>query len=123
MDIAVGRRQLKLSDMIDLETQDFKQNVAPIFYNNNRIIWPPRWNGMDEFTFRLQNGQSVDRMLHEDTREIGDEDHIFNDMYIKENLPSRKDYIAAGGKSKRRKMRYKNTKRRKTRKTKKMRKH
>jgi hypothetical protein len=77
------RTPLLLSDIIDMNEQQLKDVTDPIYYNNIRVVWPPDWNGMDELTFHLDNGESVDVFIYGDTHTIDDgNDEQFNNMEI-----------------------------------------
>lgn len=125
----IGRNRvpLLLSDIISMNTQELKDVRDPIYYNNVRVVWPPDWNGTDELTFTLDNGETVDVFIYGDTQTTGDGDEQFNNMeiaipidgYKELNKSSRTDdLIGMGGK---RKSSSKRRKRRKTRKSRKKR--
>jgi hypothetical protein len=120
----IGRTRvpLLLSDIIDMNQQQLKNVTDPIYYNNIRVVWPPEWNGMDELTFHLDNGESVDVFIYGDTHPIDDgNDEQFNNMEIA--VPIGESYVESKtgtsfnelrGMGGRRSRRHKKTKKRKS---------
>lgn len=81
---ATRRRTLNLNDIIDDETEEFKENVNPIYYNGVRVEWPPERPRIDEFVFTLANGDRIERYHGTD---IDDETGEIEDMEIEESIP------------------------------------
>ena len=121
----IGRTRvpLLLSDIIDMDEQQLRDVTDPIYYNNIRVIWPPDWNGMDELTFHLENGESVDVFIYGDTHTVHEgNNEQFNNMEIA--VPIDESYVEAKpgtsfnelrGMGGRRSRRHKKTKKRKAR--------
>lgn len=87
------RRPLKLIDIMDMSTEEFKDNPGPIYFNGIRIVWPPERTRVDEITFHLENGDQVERYYGED---INDETGLIEDMEIQ--LPNRDERSMGAGK-------------------------
>ena len=83
MDNAIRQReQLLLSDIIDLETGEIKDNDDPVYYNNIRVIWPPVRTDFEFFNFNLENGETIEIAIGGDTEPTGDGDEYINNMEI-----------------------------------------
>ena len=105
-----NRRQLNISDIMDRDTEEFKENVGPIFFNGIRVVWPPERTRVDEFTFHLVNGDVIERYYGTD---IDEETGDIEDMEIEEPYINRQ--VTGAGKRRTRKGGRKSRKGRKTR--------
>ena len=89
-------RPLLLSDIMNMDTEEFVNPGYPIYFENIPIVWPPIREAVDEIRFNLANGDQVERFYGED---IDDTTRVIADMTIK--IPTRKEGPMAAGRRKR----------------------
>ncbi len=91
------RRPLLLSDIMNMDTEEFVNPGYPIYFENIPIVWPPIREAVDEISFNLANGDHVERFYGED---IDDTTRVIADMTIE--IPIKKEGPMAAGRKRRR---------------------
>lgn len=99
------RQRLYLSDIMNMDTEEFVDPGYPIYFQNIPIVWPPIRTQVDEITFNLANGEQVERLYGED---IDDDTRVIADMTIAR--PVREQGPMAAGRKRKRTNRRKSNK-------------